>query len=737
MPKQHQNRDVQSSLEQALSHHQAGNLAQAEKLYRSVLDVDDKNPHALHYLGVLAHQSNNDGAAIELISKATRIQPNNVEALTNLGFILGRNGKYGRALECLQQAISTNPGYIEAYTHQGNLLVEMGRAEDALVNFNKVISGSPNSPQALSNLANAFHALGRYEEAVEVYTKAISIDQNLAFIHTNLGNSLVELGKFEEASDSFRHSIKINPQDDTLWSNWAVCLRKSPAAFGGSEIVEDLHKLLEHRSTNPLHVMEFILKLSHTDSQFKQLLEHSNSNSEPEPLDFFEASEILSSQSLFLRIMELSVINDAKIERLLAVLRRGMLKAAAQGADDNFQNRFPVSLALHCFVNEYIFFESQEDKEILETLEINISESLENGNYVSSSLVIALSAYRPLFQYSWAARLLNLEWEIDIKELLERQIAESLIEDGLRDSIRTVTQVDDSVSLNVRSQYEQNPYPRWIKFGMPPEARTLEHILRGDPLRIELENYQDPECPKIFVVGCGTGQHALETATTISNSHVLAVDLSLSSLAYAQRKTNELNIGNIEYGHGDLLELATRESKYDLVECVGTLHHLRNPIAGWKVLTDLVKPNGFMKIGLYSEIAREIVNNARSIASSKGLTPSPDNIRSLWLEILEAGDDSDLSELVQFFDFFSLSGCRDLIFHAEEHQFTLLQIDDALKKLQLKFLAFELPNQEIMHRFKDKFPEDEAQNSLPLWHQFELDYPRTFRGMYQFWVQKT
>ena len=62
-------------------------------------------------------------------------------------------------------------------------------------------------------------------------------------------------------------------------------------------------------------------------------------------------------------------------------------------------------------------------------------------------------------------------------------------------------------------------------------------ILLGSPLRFDLGDYQFPESPEILVAGCGTGQHALITASRFSNARVLAVDLSLSSLSYAMRKT--------------------------------------------------------------------------------------------------------------------------------------------------------------------------------------------------------
>ena len=77
----------------------------------------------------------------------------------------------------------------------------------------------------------------------------------------------------------------------------------------------------------------------------------------------------------------------------------------------------------------------------------------------------------------------------------------------------------------------------------------------------------------------------------------MAVDLSTSSLSYAKRKTEELNIQNINYMQADILDLGKLDRQFDIVESVGVLHHMNEPIVGWKKLKDCLKPGGLMKIG--------------------------------------------------------------------------------------------------------------------------------------------
>jgi hypothetical protein len=97
---------------------------------------------------------------------------------------------------------------------------------------------------------------------------------------------------------------------------------------------------------------------------------------------------------------------------------------------------------------------------------------------------------------------------------------------------------------------------------------------------------------------------------------------------------------------------------------------------------------------------------------------------------------SKIAAICNIRDFFSLSECRDLLFHVQENRFTLLWIEAALETLKLKFLGFEMQNQTVLREFGKTHSLGDEKNFFPLWHTFELNNPDTFRGMYQFWCKK-
>ena len=690
------------ALELAMDHHEADRISEAEAIYRDILEVEPVHPVAKNLLGAIAFQ----------------------------------NGNKKKAWTLITQALDVAPDYPEAHSNLGHLLRDLERLEEAVVSYQKALALKPDFVKTHYSLGNVLKDLGKLEEAVASYHKVLAIDPIFAKAHYKLGLTLQELGR-GEAIKSFRHAVSLNPKNDLFWTGLAACVETCSFTSADDQLWEDLLFLLEWPKTRASQLIRPIISalLHHPD--FSKILELKGFEKPEVGIDYGDIVERLSEIPLFLRIMEVSPISDLKIERMLTVLRRNMLKEEAGKAVEKGL-AFSAILALQCFTNEYVFSETDEEKAAVEDLQIHIAALVEKQRDVPPSLVATLGAYRPLYRFPWAQELCERNWEGNIKDVVERQISEPLEERSVRPQIPHLTPIQNAISQSVRDQYEENPYPRWIKTGIRDKGNAIGAYLQGAPLHLNLGDYLSPENPEILVAGCGTGQHSLSTATSFSNARVLALDLSLSSLSYALRKTKELDISNIEYAQGDIMELGRLGRRFDLIECVGVLHHLGDPLAGWRLLVDLLHPGGLMKIGLYSEIARKDVSDGRSLIAEKGYTTTVEDIRLCRQDIIAKAEDGNqkMTELCNIIDFFSLSECRDLLFHVQEHLFTLPQIEEDLETLNLKFLGFEMRNRRSLREFGKMYPNDDTLTSLSLWHEFELNNPDTFGGMYQFWCKK-
>ena len=160
---------------------------------------------------------------------------------------------------------------------------------------------------------------------------------------------------------------------------------------------------------------------------------------------------------------------------------------------------------------------------------------------------------------------------------------------------------------------------------------------------------------------------------------------------------------------------------------------MKKPQDGLDVLVDILKPHGFLKLGLYSEKARDYVIKARKIIKEKNFNTSVEDIRKCREIIFGNEDDFIIKKLVNRGDFYSTSNVRDLLFHVQEHRFTIPQISEMLKKFNLEFLGFI--NSSNKNRFLKFFSQSDI-TSLEKWDKFENDNPSSFMGMYQFWVRK-
>ena len=239
----------------------------------------------------------------------------------------------------------------------------------------------------------------------------------------------------------------------------------------------------------------------------------------------------------------------------------------------------------------------------------------------------------------------------------------------------------------------------------------------------------------MLIAGCGTGSHSILVAQRFRGVRVLAIDLSLSSLSYAKRKTQELGITNIEYAQADILKLGDIARKFDIIESIGVLHHLAAPFTGWRTLLSRLRPGGFMSLGFYSELARKHVVKARQLVAARGYTSTPDDIRRFRQELALLEKSDELRFLRETTDFFSTSECRDLLFHVQEHRLTLGQIESFLSEFRLHFIGFEL-DPSVVHQYHARFPDDPSGTNLSNWARFEIDNPYTFAGMYRFWIQQ-
>ena len=227
----------------ATRHHQAGQLADAEKIYRQILQHEPSHPHALHRLGIIALQIGKPEAALDLLQRAIqlnqadaqffvdlgeahrllerpadaiecyaaalRLEPNLVRARVLLGALLRVQGRHEESAVCIRRALQIEPNNSEAITQLGQTLQAQDKLPEAEACYRRVVVAKPGSAAARFNLANCLQAAGDAMQAATVYREAIAIDAGFVDAHNNLGAILKEQGQLNLAAEHYRMAIRL------------------------------------------------------------------------------------------------------------------------------------------------------------------------------------------------------------------------------------------------------------------------------------------------------------------------------------------------------------------------------------------------------------------------------------------------------------------------------------------------------------------------------------------------
>jgi SAM-dependent methyltransferase len=575
---------------------------------------------------------------------------------------------------------------------QANWQHQHGGSATAETICQQILAREPGHVHGLNLLGLILQGSGRHKAAAKALERAIASDPYNAACHYNLAQSYQALDRPSDAAAYFIKAITLGARQN----NTEKLILQSPIIAACVERID---------ARGPLASREEML----SRPTWQAL-----------------------ANDIFLRCALITVpLRGVALERFLTFMRAALLDFAyahfftAAPFDDDLVPLF-TALAQQCSINEYVF--AQSDTETRQSLALRdlLLRKFADSEAISPLLLASVAAYVPLHLLPHAQALAVRPWQQISNDLLRHALREPLEEMANSESIAALSAIDDHVSLEVMRQYEENPYPRWT---IDPLAALAEDIENKAAVDDSLQ-----ACRNILIAGCGSGQHAFDIARRFANAQVLAIDISLPSLAYARRKTREAGLGNVEYAKADILNLGALGRSFDRIEVVGVLHHLADPEQGWRVLLSLLQPHGTMRVGLYSETARRSIVSVRAHIAERGYKPTVEDIRKCRQDIIRNCEERGWMKVIESADFYNTSGCRDLLFNVMEHRFSIPRIKAFLDEQSLSFLGFET-EPGVAQKFQEQFGAA-ALTNLDAWNAFEAANPLAFRYMYVFGVRK-
>ena len=728
---------VSPTLQQAALHHQAGQLEEAEALYRETLQKTPDDATALHFLGALLNQTGRSEEALPLLQKAAKQTPDDADIWNNLGVVCNALGRNNDAIGHYETAIWLRPDRFDPHKNLGLLYFREKVFDMAARHFEQAAKVDPRNPAILRLLGDSLQRQGDREGAIEALRGSLEFAPD--DIDAIRGLAVLSPASCpSNACQRLAKAIIAKPNEQSYQIALERVMRVAPPQsylpdFEDALVICIRSNFIPHQKLSALAAQQIILRYRSKETE---------NTSQGSSLDQTRSNlnKMLGNELLICSLRGL-VNTSAILELFLALLRRTLLFSFASTREIDRSNvRLLASLAQQCHNNSYVFYADDEEGSVVTRLAQEVGQQLEKSEMPNAELeakLLLCSLYQPLHclpNHKILSEFALEEWSPEVRPLIQTTLLDRVEEAALRNTISALTPIDDDISRAVRAQYEENPYPRWISYPRCP-SNPLANQLR------DLYPYFEPPAflskkIEVLVAGCGTGRHPITVAQHYHNSQVTAVDLSLASLAYAKRMARRLGVENISFYQGDILALGDLERQFPVIECAGVLHHMKDPDAGLASLVKILRPGGLLRLGLYSELGRHDVVNARERIAALGLVPTPENIRSFRQSVLN-GIELKGSSLTTFADFFDLDSCRDLVFHVQEHRFTIPTLRQFLAKQNLEFLGFTLADDRILQAFRVQFPESSAMRDLDCWQAFEEANPWTFREMYQFWCQKS
>lgn len=646
------------------------------------LDYVNKSLNAL--------QNKQYSTAIELAQKAIKINPRHYAGYEVLARAYEHNGDIQKAYEIVTQ----NPSTEHTLHHKmyiGELAANNGFYQEAIFTFAQILTDTPQNVEALTGL-------------VYCYTRLND--------HINKYLALKTLKTIKPLSLEQIYSL-------------AYALQKINVQSGVEAVLTDIDEIL----SNP----KFDGRILATKAG-ELLIQYLSELNTPESIN---VDSRLFHTPLLWSIIEKTCICNIKIDLFLMYTRKNLLlHLMEKGEIDDDLLRVCKSLSAQNFLNEYIHYVDATEKEIiqglLQVIELN-SQVPEWKPADSEAIFHILLMYMPLQAMTFATALAQHPlhgWPESLQSIAQKTLFLPLLEIETGKKTPKLTNISYETPSLVNSQYEENPYPRWQGTYCNP-SHTLGHYI----------NYLHPQLPlgkeffkpgmSILIAGCGTGKQAIDAALLYPESKIVAFDISLRSLGYAQIKAKEYGTTNISFFHGDILELSDDVGQFDYIECCGVLHHLKDPLAGWQKLLDRLKPDGVMRVDLYSKIARHEITERKKQISQLNIDTSIDSLRMFRRAMVAQNNDNIFYD---FSDFYNTSEFRDLLFHTQESQYTLIDIKEVIQSLDLNFIALFV-DQDKQLLFRSEYPEGDI-HDLTLWNNVEMKFPKLFASMYAFWCQK-
>jgi len=200
---------------------------EAERLYRTALDIDPENLEALTNYGVLLLHEQRLVEAKGLLQKVIDLAPGNAGGHYGMGFVkdelckaaaeagdeLAADQLSKEAQRSYLEAVRLDPYHVDARLNLGNLLFRTGHPREAEEQFREIFEIEPTASKAHRNLAAVLVSEDRHEEAIREFQEVLVREPDDLVVRWHLALSLEKTGRLREALSVLEGLARVRPRD--------------------------------------------------------------------------------------------------------------------------------------------------------------------------------------------------------------------------------------------------------------------------------------------------------------------------------------------------------------------------------------------------------------------------------------------------------------------------------------------------------------------------------------------
>lgn len=216
---------LQQAFDLALKHYQAGQLPEAESIYRQLVQAAPQHADSAHMLGMILLQLQRMDEALPLIETALRLNPDSGQSHCLLATAHVASRRYSQALEPARRAIALIPELAEAHQMLGIALLELGDSAGAVQSLRRAVSLRQDLSDAWHALGRAFWAGGDAARSIDAWRKSLQLRPDFAEAHNNLGVAYKDAGDLDRAMQCFNAAIRFGGSSPEAYANLGNALK--------------------------------------------------------------------------------------------------------------------------------------------------------------------------------------------------------------------------------------------------------------------------------------------------------------------------------------------------------------------------------------------------------------------------------------------------------------------------------------------------------------------------------